>query len=101
MNRGQLDSLSRYGTTIPSVNPSFTVLMVAPNPRRRDHLRQAIHRKPGWELWRFVAASEMTAESFLHEPILYRCDSDEGVPLAKPIVVESSPTPAFPVERAS
>ena len=81
--------------------PSFTVLMVAPNPRRRDHLRQAIHRKPGWELWRFVAASEMTAETFLHEPILYRCDSDDGVPLAKPILALPSPAPALPVERAS
>ena len=26
---------------------TFTVLMVAPSPRRRDHLRQAIHGKPG------------------------------------------------------
>lgn len=81
--------------------PSFTVLMVAPNARRRDHLRKAIHGKPGWELWRFVAVSEMTAESFLHDPILYRCDSDLGVPLAKPIVTAPSETPTLSAEHAS
>ncbi len=64
--------------------PTFTVLMVAPSTRRRDHLRKAIHQKPGWELWRFVSETDMTAESFLHAPILYRCDSDEGVPLVQP-----------------
>ncbi len=62
---------------------TFTVLLVAPSPNRRDHLRRAIHSKPGWELWRFVSATEMTVESFLHEPILYRCDSDEPVTLVQ------------------
>ena len=81
--------------------PSFTVLMVAPTPRRRDHLRQAIHRKPGWELWRFVSVTEMTAESFLHEPILYRCDSDQGIPLVQPIVAASPEPTALTVERVS
>ena len=64
--------------------PTFTVLMVAPSERRRDHLRQAIHRKPGWELWRFVSATDLTVESFLQAPILYRCDSNQGVPLVAP-----------------
>ena len=81
--------------------PTFTVLMVAPTPRRRDHLRQAIHHKPGWELWRFVSATELTAESFLHEPILYRCDSDQGVPLVQPLVAPQMPIPTLTVERAS
>lgn len=79
--------------------PTFTVLMVAPTPRRRDHLRKAILNKPGWELWRFVSETEMNVETFLHSPILYRCDSDEPVPLVQPHV------PAQPVlitgERAS
>lgn len=66
--------------------PTFTVLMVAPTPRRRDHLRKAILNKPGWELWRFVSETEMNAETFLHAPILYRCDSDEPVPLVQPHV---------------
>ena len=79
--------------------PTFTVLMVAPSPRRRDHLRQAIRQKPGWELWRFVSATELSAESFLHEPILYRCDSDQGVPLVQPLV--PSQTQTQNVERAS
>lgn len=67
---------------------TFTIIMVAPTPRRRDHLREAIRRKPGAELWRFVAATEFTPESFLYQPILYRCDQDQPVPLvsgAKPI----------------
>ncbi len=81
--------------------PTFTVLMVAPSPRRRDHLRQAIHHKPGWELWRFVSATELTPESFLHEPILYRCDSDQGVPLAQPPVLSQPHNPLLTVERAS
>ncbi len=60
---------------------TFTVIMVAPTPRRRDHLRQAIRHKPGAELWRFISATEFTPESFLHQPILYRCDQDQPVPL--------------------
>ncbi len=60
---------------------SFTIIMVAPTPRRRDHLREAIRQKPGAELWRFVAATEFTPETFLHHPILYRCDQDQPVPL--------------------
>lgn len=81
--------------------PSFTVLMVAPSSRRRDHLRHAIHNKPGWELWRFVSASDLTAESFLHEPILYRCDGDQGVPLVQPTSEASEPAPAKTLERMS
>lgn len=64
--------------------PTFTVLMVAPDARRRDHLRRAIHGKPGWELWRFASLTDLSPESFLTSPVLYRCDSDQGVPLVKP-----------------
>jgi Replication-relaxation len=79
--------------------PTFTVLMIAPTSRRRDHLRHAIHNKPGWELWRFAASTELTADSFLHAPILYRCDSNVGVPLVQPSVSPQIPT--LDVECAS
>ena len=81
--------------------PTFTVLMVAPSPNRRDHLRRAILRKPGWELWRFVSATEMTVESFLHERILYRCDSDEAVPLVQTTAQPQVIVPPLLTERAS
>ena len=81
--------------------PTFTVLLVAPTPRRRDHLRQAFLQKPGCELWRFVSETELTAETFLHGPILYRCDSDEGVPLVQPVAPPQNPMLNLPAEGAS
>ena len=81
--------------------PTFTVLLVAPSPNRRDNLRQAIHRKPGSELWRFVSATDLTAESFLHEPILYRCDSDQAVPLVQPTVQPQAIVQPLLTERVS
>lgn len=52
----------------------FSVLMVAPNSKRRDALRRAIKGKPGWELWRFVSAEDLTPEKLLYETIYYGCD---------------------------
>ena len=57
-----------------STIPTFIVLMVAPNPVRRDRLRKAIRTMPGAELWRFVSTTDLTAANFLHAPIIYRCD---------------------------
>ena len=65
--------------------PTFTVLMIAPNARRRDHLRRAINGKPGCGLWRFIAKEDLTPQSVLSAPILYRCDSDDPVALVKPV----------------
>lgn len=62
---------------------AFTILMIAPNRNRRDNLRRTILGKPGWELWRFVSLTDLSADSLLTAPILYRCDSDEGVPLVR------------------
>lgn len=70
---------------------TFTVLMIAPNARRRDHLRRAINGKPGCELWRFIAKDEFTPQSALSSLILYRCDSDEPVPLVKPVTQQIVP----------
>ena len=60
----------------------FTVLMVAPNARRRDALRKAIREKPGANLWRFAAADEMQPARLLYEPIWYPCDG-EPAPLRR------------------
>ena len=37
----------------------FSVLMVAPSPKRRDSLRHAIRGKPGAGLWRFAARQDL------------------------------------------
>lgn len=64
----------------------FTVLMVAPNSRRRDALRKALREKPGANLWRFASAEEMQPQRLLHEPIWYPCEG-EPAPLIKPEVL--------------
>lgn len=61
--------------------PGFSVLMIAPNDRRRDALRKAISTKPGSHLWRFASTGDVVPEKILHSPIWYRCESDEPVPL--------------------
>lgn len=60
----------------------FSVLMVAPSPRRRDALCQAIKNKPGAEHWRFVAAGDLTPKRLLYEPIYVTC-AGEAKPLLK------------------
>lgn len=66
---------------------AFTVLMVAPNSRRRDALKKAIAQKPGASMWRFAAAPELTPETFLIAPVWHPC---EGEPrsLIKPKTAE-------------
>jgi hypothetical protein len=58
---------------------SFTVLMVAPTPSRRDTLRKAFKGKPGDSLWRFATVADLQPEKILHEPIFHPC---EGEPTA-------------------
>jgi len=62
--------------------PAFTVLLIAPKARRRDALRRAFRGKPGADLWKFAAATDLSADSFLHEPVLYPCEGDP-MPLVK------------------
>lgn len=66
-----------------STVPTFTVLMIAPNARRRDALKKALDGKPGAELWRFAAAPELTPETFLYRPIFHPCRG-EPMPLVRP-----------------
>lgn len=66
---------------------TFTVLCVVPNARRREALRRAFSGKVGSDLWKFVADDELSAESFLHAPILYPVHGDP-IPLVKPDVLQ-------------
>ena len=61
----------------------FSVLMIAPSPKRRDSLRHAIRGKPGANLWRFAACQDFTPAQLLYEPIYYTCDGDEPKPLLR------------------
>lgn len=54
--------------------PGFTVLSVSPTEKRRDALSRAIAEKPGAELWRFAASSDLHHERLLTEPVWHRCD---------------------------
>ena len=55
---------------------SFTVIMVAPSPRRRDALRHAMKEMPGSQLWRFASATDLTPQAFLYSPIFHPCDGE-------------------------
>jgi hypothetical protein len=61
---------------------SFSVLMIVPSASRRDVLRKAFHGKPGAELWKFIALTDLSTETFLHAPIVYPCEG-EPRPLVK------------------
>lgn len=61
---------------------TFTVLLIAPSPKRRDALRVAFGDKPGSSLWRFASATDVTPESFLFNPIFYGTTGDPQ-PLVK------------------
>jgi len=61
----------------------FTVLMVAPSPKRRDSLRHAIRGKRGAGLWRFAASQDFLPTRLLGDPIYYTCDGDEPKPLLR------------------
>lgn len=65
--------------------PTFSVLMITTDARRRDALCREIGKKPGASLWKFAAAPDLCPETFLYEPIFFSCDSDAPAPLVKPI----------------
>jgi hypothetical protein len=71
---------------------AVTVLCIAPSAGRRDALRRAFAGKPGSELWKFASASDLSAESFLHAPVLY---PPKGDPVA---LVKRSEPDAAPVD---
>jgi hypothetical protein len=52
----------------------MAVLAVCPNPAWRDALCQEAKKHAGSDLWRFVAATEVTPESIVGGAILHACD---------------------------
>jgi hypothetical protein len=61
----------------PTANvEKFTVLVVAPSPRRRDALQQAFSTKPAAWLYKFCSQAELTAETFLIAPIWHSSVND-------------------------
>jgi len=58
----------------PDANPErFTVLMVAPSPRRRDALKKAVAPKPQSGLWRFASQTELTEDTVFTAPVWHPC----------------------------
>jgi hypothetical protein len=55
---------------------SFMVLLIAPNQVRRESLRRAFRGKPGADLWRFVAASDMEPSQLFSSDIFFPCEGD-------------------------
>jgi hypothetical protein len=60
----------------------FSVLMVAPTPKRREALRKAISQKPGGRLWKFASLSEWTVENLLTGDV-WQSGTGECGPLLK------------------
>jgi Replication-relaxation len=66
-----------HRSAFPETNvEKFMVLMLAPTARRRDALRAAISKRPGADLWRFAALTDLKPETFLAAPIWYPCEGE-------------------------
>ena len=63
---------------------SFSVLMIAPDERRRDALRKAIKDKPGADLWKFACLRDVTPETFFHGPVFHPCAGQPTALMAPP-----------------
>ena len=59
-----------------------SILFVTTTARRRDRIAREIADKQGAHQWLFIAQDELTAESFLFEPITYNIKGEAG-PLLK------------------
>lgn len=71
---------------------TFTVLMVAPNARRRDALRKAIGEKRGASLWRFASQEDMQPEKLFHDPIWYPCNGEPASLIKSNPLSEGAPS---------
>ncbi len=86
---------------------TFSVLAIAPTPQRRDSLRKALREKSGASLWKFAAASELSAEAFLFAPVFYPVEGEptplvrSDVNAAANNVVESTSKTTQPTETAN
>ena len=70
----------------------FSVLMLAPNERRRDALRKAFVDKPAHELWKFASVTDLNIDSLLFAPVFYPVDG-EPVPLVRSAASAPAATP--------
>lgn len=71
-----LDQQGLHRRIFPQALPKFLVLCVTVTPQRRDALRKAVSAQPGCDRWRFVAGTDLAAESFLNEAIVYPCEGE-------------------------
>lgn len=62
--------------------PGFTVLVIAPNERRRDALRLAFRDKPAADCLKFASVADLEPTRLLHAAIFYPCQG-EPVPLVR------------------
>jgi len=65
-----------------TTSDAFWVLSVSYTPGRRDLLKRALRGKPGCELWKFAAWSDLTPDNLLTGPVWHRCQGEPG-PLVK------------------
>ena len=83
-----------YRLHFPGVE-EFRVLLVVPHARRRDAVREAFQKKDATEfrtdLWRFVAHSDISAETLFHAEICYRCGPEPPERLTPAAGVRSAP----------
>jgi hypothetical protein len=67
----------------PGSMDTFGVLCIAPDPEWRDGLRRAFRTKPGADLWKFAAITELNADTILFAPLFYPASDGPPVPLVK------------------
>jgi hypothetical protein len=70
----------------PTTNvEKFSVLMIAPTPKRRDALLKAVKERAGSASWFFASMTELSAETFLTAPIFLNCQGE-----AKSLVIRGA-----------
>ena len=79
----------------------FRVLLVVPHAARRDAVRHAFEKKDAakyrTDLWRFLALTDITADTLLNNEICYRCGSESAERLTPTAGVRpGSPLPDAP-----
>lgn len=89
--------VTHFGHAFGDVLPIFRVIFSTPTTGRRDALRRQMRSmtkdKPAGfaDVWRFVAKPELSAETFLHGEIFYRCGHDSpAIALVAPGVMQQA-----------
>ena len=82
----------------PGALDAFSVLVLAPHPGWRDHLRREFATKARPDLYKFAALTEVTADSLLFDPIWHPCTGERHALLkgARPHVVSTGVTEGVP-----